>query len=301
VGRTAVTRRKFITNSLAAVAGIALPTAGYAQFVEPHRLSVTSLDFRIPNLPDAFDGFRVAQLSDFHYGIYTGADEIAESVALANSLHPDLIVLTGDYITAPDEEKRPPATDPVFSEIVQCARILSALHAPHGVLGCLGNHDAVVDPQYFHEVFLACGMRLLRNSSAPIERSGKRLWLAGIDDALFGKPDFSAAIRDVPPGEVAILLAHEPDVADQVARYPFAVQLSGHSHGGQVRLPLITSHYLPPLARKYPFGFYRIKNLQLYTNRGIGTIMLPYRFNAPPEVTLITLHAVEAMGEKGRS
>ena len=271
------------------MAGIALPTATYAQFVEPHHLTLTNLELHIPGLPEAFDGFRIAQLSDFHYGVYTSADLIAASVRMTNSLKADLIAITGDLITAPYEEGPPPPTDPVFSEIAQCAQILSALHAPEGVVGCLGNHDALVNPHYVQEVLTAYGMRLLRNSNTAIEREGKRLWIAGLDDALFGIPHFHMAIQGIPSGETTILLAHEPDVADETADFPIAVQLSGHSHGGQIRLPLITSHVLPPKARKYPYGFYRIRNLQLYTNRGIGTIEVPYRFNAPPEVTLFTL------------
>lgn len=271
------------------MAGIALPTAIYAQFIEPHHLTLTRLELRVPRLPEAFDGFRIAQLSDFHYGVYTSAELVAASVRMANSLKPDLVTVTGDFITAPYEAGPPPPTDPVFSEIAQCAQILSALRASEGVVGCLGNHDAMVNPAYVQEVFIAYGMRLLRNSNMTIEREGKRLWVAGLDDALFGIPHMNMAIQGIPSGETTVLLAHEPDVADEAADLPIAVQLSGHSHGGQIRIPLITSHVLPPKARKYPYGFYRIKNLQLYTNRGIGAIEVPYRFNAPPEVTLFTL------------
>lgn len=273
---------------MGAIVGAAVPLAAYAQFIEPHRLTVTRLDLRIPNLPDAFDGFRIAQLSDFHYGVYTGRREISAAVALANSLQPDLTLVTGDFITAPAERPILP-TQRAFTDAALCAEGLSGLRAVHGVYSCLGNHDADFDSGYITEVLNALRMPVLTNSNRPIERTGKRIWLAGIDDALFGTPDFGRALARIPAGEPVVLMAHEPDLADEAAKHPIAVQLSGHSHGGQIRFPVIGPLYLPPLAKNYPFGYYRVRNMHLYTNRGIGTILLPFRFNAPPEVTLATL------------
>src|SRR5262249_34591136 len=119
-----------------------------------------------------------------------------------------------------------------------------------------------------------------------------RLWLAGVDDVIEGKPDMDRTLRGIPGNEAVILLAHEPDFADQVVQYPVDLQLSGHSHGGQVRIPLIGAPYLPELGRKYPWGLRRIGRLTLYTNVGIGTIRVPFRWNCPPEITLITLRAL---------
>jgi predicted MPP superfamily phosphohydrolase len=132
---------------------------------------------------------------------------------------------------------------------------------------------------------------VLLNANQVLERGSARLWLAGLDDAIHGSPNLDLALRGIPRGEATVLLAHEPDLADIVARHPVHLQLSGHSHGGQVRVPLLGSPYLPPLARKYPYGYYRVGGMQLYTNRGIGTIILPVRFDAPPEVTMFTLHS----------
>lgn len=289
VEKTGVSRRKFLRNSLTAAAGAAIPLAGYAQFIEPHHLTLEQVDLHIPNLPEAFDGFRIAQLSDFHYGAYTGASEISVAVNLANSLKPDLTVVTGDFITWPGEDIAVPVTHPVFTEIALCAQTLSGLSAPSGVFGCFGNHDVLVGERYITEVFDSFHIRLLANENRAIERNGKRMWIAGVDDAISGGADFVKTLRGIPSNEPVILLAHEPDVADEAAKYPVAVQLSGHSHGGQIRLPLVDTLYLPRLAEKYPYGYYRVHNMHLYTNRGIGTILLPYRFNAPPEVTLITL------------
>jgi predicted MPP superfamily phosphohydrolase len=289
VGKTAVSRRKFLRTSLAAATSAAIPLAAYAQWVEPHHLTVERLELKIPNLPEAFDGFRIAQLSDFHYGTYTGEHEISAAVRLANSLKPDLVVITGDFITAPSFDRTPATTHPVYTELGLCAQVLSGLSSANAVLGCVGNHDVWVNRQYIAEVFSSFAMTLLVNENRAIERNGKRLWIAGVDDAIFGTADFARALRGIPPNEPILMLAHEPDLADEAAKYPIAVQLAGHSHGGQIRFPLLGALYLPELAKKYPFGYYRVGKMHLYTNRGIGTIVLPYRFNAPPEVTIVTL------------
>ena len=287
MGRTGLTRRKFLRTSLAVAAGTAVPLAGYSQFIEPYHLTTTRLEFRIPNLPEAFDGFRICQLSDFHYGAYTGAREISAAVALANSLNPDFVVLTGDFITSPGQPVS--LTHRVFTDMALCAEVLSGLKAPTGVFACLGNHDAAFNSSYVSEVLTSFRISVLTNSKWPIERAGKRLWLIGVDDGIFGRPDFKQALKGIAPNETVVLISHEPDLADEAARYPIAVQLSGHSHGGQIRIPGFTGLFLPELAQTYPFGYYRIRDMHLYTNRGIGTVVLPYRFNAPPEVTLITI------------
>lgn len=212
------------------------------------------------------------------------------AVDLANSLQPDMTVLTGDFITSSHDPGSYSRDDPVFSQMRRCAEFVSHLRAPNGVFACAGNHDANIGTVYVSETLRQVGITLLRNENRPIERNGARIWLAGVADAIYDSPDFARA-ASVPSGEVTVLLAHEPDVADETAKYPFALQLSGHSHGGQIRFPFVGALYLPPLAQKYPFGYYRLGNLHLYTNRGIGEILLPYRLNAPPEITLITLRS----------
>jgi predicted MPP superfamily phosphohydrolase len=130
---------------------------------------------------------------------------------------------------------------------------------------------------------------VLRNQSVPIEKDGSRFWLAGVDDVLGQKADISTTLRGVPSDEATVLLAHEPDYADYVASYPVDLQLSGHTHGGQLRIPFLLPLYLPKLGRKYVWGRYQIRELALYTNRGLGTINIPARLNCPPEITLLTL------------
>ncbi len=135
------------------------------------------------------------------------------------------------------------------------------------------------------------GIPVLSNRSVAIERGVSRFWLAGIDDALEGQPDLGAALANIPAGEAVVLMAHEPDFADESSLSPVDLQLSGHSHGGQVWIPGIGAPWLPVMGRKYPRGRYKVGNLTLYTNIGIGTIRAPIRLNCPPEVTLITLRA----------
>jgi predicted MPP superfamily phosphohydrolase len=158
-----------------------------------------------------------------------------------------------------------------------------------GMFAALGNHDVNSDHRWITEIIESNGIPVLRNRSIPLETGNTRIWLAGVDDVLEGKPDLDATLRSVPSGEPVILLVHEPDFADEAARRPIDLQLSGHSHGGQVWLPGIGAPWLPPLGREYPRGLRRVGNLSLYTNIGLGTIRLPIRLNCPPEITVLRL------------
>ena len=135
----------------------------------------------------------------------------------------------------------------------------------------------------------AVGIPTFSNTSVAIEKDGGRFWLAGVDDVLGGGADLPEALRRVPGEDAVVLMAHEPDYADHVARYPVDLQLSGHTHGGQIRIPFLRPLYLPPLAKKYVWGLFKIRELTLYTNAGLGTVELPVRWNCPPEITLITV------------
>ena len=205
---------------------------------------------------------------------------------MVNDLRPDLIVLTGDFVTAPfvrnDDEKAASAAEP-------CARLLRQMRSRHGLWAVMGNHDCATDPQRVTRALQAEGIQCLANESSAIERDGVRFWLAGVNDVLSGNANLPKTLHDVPSDEATVLLVHEPDYADVVARLPVDLQLSGHSHGGQVRLPWLGPLYLPDLARKYVWGLYQLGNLTLYTNPGLGTIGLPVRWNCPPEITLLTL------------
>jgi uncharacterized protein len=247
-----------------------------ARWWEPHRLVVEWLELAFPDLPRGLEGLRIAQLSDFHRSPVVRQWEIERAVARANALAPDLIVLTGDYVTFGRHYAAP------------CAAALSALRAPLGRYAILGNHD-YWSPDAVAAALREAGLTVLRNQAQPVRQGGGELWLIGLDDAWARKHDIPAALECVPAPAFKVALMHEPDVADEIARYPIQLQLSGHSHGGQICLPGIGPLHLPKLGRRYPMGLYRIGELQLYTNRGVGRVSPAVRINCPPEITLITL------------
>jgi uncharacterized protein len=277
-----INRRKFIKR--AAAAGAAAIAAD-SIFIEPNRPRLIRKEIALPRWPTRLDGFTIALLSDFHYDPYFSVHPIRRGVDLVNRLRPDLIALTGDFISVPWVGN--PAMNVANTE--PCAQLLGKLRAPHGVWSVLGNHDVFSDPNRITNALQAVGIPILSNQSVPIEKDGARFWLSGVEDVLGGDPDLPGTLARVPGDEAVVLMVHEPDYADYVAEYPVDLQLSGHSHGGQVKPPLMRPLYLPPLAKKYVWGLFKIRELTLYTNAGIGTVNLPVRWNCPPEVTWITL------------
>ncbi|HZW92913.1 MAG TPA: metallophosphoesterase [Candidatus Eremiobacteraceae bacterium] len=277
------TRRRFLRG---AVATCAAAIAGDAVLVDPNRPRIVRQEFFLPRWPEEMDSFTVAILSDFHYDPYFSAHPLRAAIPMVNSLHPDLIVLTGDFVSVPEIGKKKRGAN----DAEPCAQLLRQLAgAPHGLWAVLGNHDYETDPDHVTHALQAENIRVLANQSDAIERNGARIWLAGVTDVLSWTADLSETLHRVPSGEAVIMLAHEPDFADEASRFPIDLQLSGHSHGGQIRIPLLPPLYLPPLARKYILGTYHIRDLTLYTNAGIGTVMVPMRLNCPPEITLLTL------------
>lgn len=244
-------------------------------------------EYFLPRWPEKLNGFMVAVLSDFHYDPYFSRHPLHAAIPLVNNLRPDLIAFTGDFVTVPnfgDEAKGALAAEP-------CADLLRRMTAPHGLWAVLGNHDECTDHKHVTRALEAQNIRVLANQSEAIEQNGGRFWLAGVNDVLSNTADLPKTLRRVPMGEAVILLAHEPDFADESSHYPIDLQLSGHSHGGQVRIPFLPPLFLPELAKKYVWGRYQVGSLPLYTTAGIGTIELPVRLNCPPEITLLTLHS----------
>jgi len=277
-----ISRRNLIR--LAASAGVGALAADAILF-EPNRLQLVNQEIRLRRWPSRLDGFSIALLSDFHYDPHFSIHPIRAAIKLVAQIQPQLIVLTGDFVSVPnigDSKLGAAAAEP-------CAQLLRRMQAPYGLWAVMGNHDYYTDPDHVTSVLRAEGINVLANQSSPIESNGARFWLAGVDDILGRTADLDAALHNVPAEEATILLAHEPDYADRVARHPVDLQLSGHSHGGQVRLPFIGPLYLPDLARKYIRGLYKIGQLTLYTNPGLGTVEVPVRLNCPPEVTLLTI------------
>jgi len=276
------TRRQFLR---AAAAAGAVAIAGDAILLEPNRPRIVRQEFFLPRWPERLNGFVIALLSDFHYDPYFSVHPLHATIPMVNNLHPDLIVLTGDFVSVPfvgDDRKGASAAEP-------CARLLRQMTAPHGLWAVMGNHDDGTDPERVTRALEAEHIHVLANQSEAIERDGARIWLAGVNDVLSKTADLSKTLHRVPAGEAVVLLAHEPDFADEASRFPIDLQLSGHSHGGQIRIPLLPPLYLPEMGKKFVWGAYRVGRLALYTNPGLGTIGVPMRINCPPEITLLTL------------
>jgi hypothetical protein len=277
-----INRRKFL--SLAAGGG-AVALAADGVLIEPNRLQVVRKEIPLRRWPASMDGFTIALLSDFHYDPYFSIHPIRAAVNIVNDLHPDLVVLTGDFVSSPwtgDPEKGAALAEP-------CGQVLSKLQAPFGLWAVMGNHDAFTDPDHVTSALRNVGIKVLANQSTPMEKNGGRFWLGGVDDVLGRTADLDATLHGIPASEATVLLVHEPDYADRVARHPVDLQLSGHTHAGQIRIPFLPPMYLPELARKYVWGLYKVGELALYTNAGIGTVDIPVRFNCPPEITLIKI------------
>jgi len=252
-------------------------------------LRVSRVAVVLPHLPAALDGFRIAQLSDLHLEPFTKARDIEETVARCNALRPDLVALTGDFVT---NTARPAGL---------LAELLSQLHAPSGVFACLGNHDFWSDHGVVERALRERGIAVLRNETRMVQTDRGALAVAGMDSRYVGRANLRSTLSDWKPGQPLVMLMHEPDVADELAASKVeALQLSGHTHGGQLRIL-----GRPPLAfrrarwgKKYLAGCYEVGSVQLYVNRGIGCVGVPLRVMCPPEITEITLRSPEA-GPRG--
>jgi predicted MPP superfamily phosphohydrolase len=238
------------------------------------------LDVEMPGLDAAWDGYRLAHLTDIHLGQWLSPARLQGVVDLTNGLAPDLIALTGDYLSYDlDGSTR------------DLEREFARLRANDGVFSVLGNHDHWVGAERVRALLERCRIRDLRNEVVTLKRGAAVLHLAGVDDAMVGQDDLPRVLSQLPPGP-AVLLAHEPDFADRAARAGrFGLQLSGHSHGGQIVLPRFGPLIRGPYCWKYPIGRYQVKNMTLYTNRGLGSNMWWIRINCPPEIALLTLRA----------
>ncbi len=241
-----------------------------------------SLDF--PSLPSAFDGFRMLQISDFHID---GVDGLAEAlVPLLSGIRPDVCLLTGDYRF---EDRG--ACDEVYARM---RTVLSSIEAREGIYGILGNHDSA-------EIALALeqmGVRMLVNESVEIGRGAHSLAVIGVDDPFeYGCDDLPEALSSVAPASFKVLLAHAPELYEEAAASGIDLYLSGHTHGGQIRFPLIGSiRNNARCPRQYAHGWWRHQIMQGYTSAGVGCSSLPIRYNCPPEVVLIELHRAEGDG-----
>jgi len=280
--KTFLTRRSFLRGSALTAAGLAVYSGEFAR----HEISILTRTIAIEKLPDAFHGFRIALISDIHFDEYTEPSFVRRVIGHVNSLVPDMVLITGDFIS-----NTPLGHDFAYGAMFRCADVLREIVCPLR-FGVMGNHDSILGPPNIHDALATASIPLLFNQYVPIERDGQRLWLAGVADAVTNVPDLELAIPARPDGPV-LLMCHAPDYADNVVAHPRGplvdFMISGHSHGGQVRLPFVGALHTPSWGQKYVEGLFRFGGMQLYVNRGIGTVGVPFRLNCPPEITLFTL------------
>ena len=278
-------RRTFAAGFVAVTGGLAL----YSNEVGRHEIDVTERTFYIANLPPAFEGFRILQFSDIHLEEFMEDFFLRRVVERVNALNADLVLVTGDFIS-----RGPMPVDLSFAAAGRCAALLSKLTCKER-FGILGNHDAMVGPKLIRNHMETNGLPLLVNEWVKIERAGQHIILGGIDDFSHGRPNLAQAVPDNPDAPV-ILMAHEPDYFNKVLAHErgqfVSLMLSGHTHGGQVRIPGMRPLFLPPLGKLYVEGHFQSGGTQLYVNRGIGTVGAPFRFNCPPEITVATLRGL---------
>jgi predicted MPP superfamily phosphohydrolase len=243
-------------------------------------LQVVRVHVPVDALPSAWHGTRIGLISDLHIGAHMSAARVKQVVRRLNAQKPDLVMIAGDTVDAKVTQS---------AEAAPALRALHALEAPHGVYHILGNHDTR-RAKLWRPLLQEGGIRVLENEHVRLQKAGDTLYLVGLADALNGRLDADRAWHSIPKEACVIAAVHEPDAADDLVGRPLALQLSGHSHGGQIVLPFSRPRSLPPLGRKYPSGLYTTEAGHLvYTTRGVGTSQIPFRLFARPEITIITL------------
>jgi predicted MPP superfamily phosphohydrolase len=279
VGRRELLRRAAGLTLVASAVGVA--GLEYTRTIEPSWVEITVVPVRMPGLASAFEGYCIAQISDLHLGDWLTPVQLVQVVRTVNGLGADLIAVTGDFITSHASKH---AQDLITT--------LRDLHAPDGVAGILGNHDHWSNAAIIRRVIVESGMLDLNNAVHTLLRGGALLHIAGVDDMWERKARLDDVLAAMPREGAAVLLAHEPDFADVSAPSGrFGLQISGHSHGGQVIAPFIGPLQLPLYAKKYPLGRYQVGQMTQYTNRGIGMLQPHVRLNCRPEITVYTLEA----------
>ncbi len=274
-GRVATREGKQPETPLRALA-LNLSEAARSALTEPFRLTIEHHQIHLRRLPRELDGFRIVQLSDIHHSPFTSREQIERAVATANNLQPDIVALTGDYVSKEREYAAP------------CAELLGTLRARYGVYAVLGNHDHWTDAALITDLFRAEGITVLVNQGMRFENKGASFWLAGVDDTMVGLEDLPLALAGSSDDEFKLLLAHNPIILRRAARAGVDLVLSGHTHGGQVSLrPERNASGRP--RRRVLKGLVGLGNTQIYVTRGLGTVVLPVRFGCPPEVSLLEL------------
>jgi len=272
-------RRSFF--KILGAAGLTSAAAGggfvYGRQFEIEWWTLEEVSIPVNGLDPRLDGFRILLISDFHLYPHTRLEYLNEVVEACLKFPVDLAVYLGDFVQG------------TVDSIHDLAPLLARVNPRHGSFCVIGNHDIWKGRDVVTRALSREGLTVLVNKGLSLTHDGAPFFLAGVDDCWSGRPDLAAAMSDWSGERCALLLSHEPDPADLYsADSRITVQLSGHSHAGQVRIPGFGSPFLPPFGEKYDMGLYRVRDMWLYTNRGIG-VTVPIRLNCRPEVTLVTL------------
>jgi predicted MPP superfamily phosphohydrolase len=271
-------RRTFLKTAIAAAVPTAPVVVASYGLYEAGSVRIERPTVELPYLPAAFDGLRVAFLTDIHHGPFVGLDYVASIVRTTLALGPDLILLGGDYVSKEARYVEP------------CFEVLAGLKAPLGVFGVLGNHDYWHGLRETHAGFAAAGIGELTNAGVWLERGTSRLRLAGVDDYWGGKPDAVPAVGPARAEDACVLVSHNPDFAESLRDSRVGLVLSGHTHGGQVYVPGYGAPIVPSrYGQKYLQGLVQAPTTRVYVSRGLGTVTPPLRYNSRPELTLLTL------------
>ena len=244
---------------------------------EANSLSLERVGITLNRLPKKLDGLKIIHLSDTHHSPFTSLEHIARTVKIANRLKPDMFILTGDYVSHEANYIEP------------VAKVLGELESEFGTFACLGNHDHWTDPDLITNSLRKQGITVLINEGFRFEARGGSFWLAGVDDHMVGKTDLPSALRGSFPDEMKLLLAHNPIIFRKSVRAGVDLTLSGHTHGGQIKIRDKDKGIIR--RRKLTAGLHERQDSQIYITRGIGTVVLPVRYQCPPEISLLELRS----------
>ena len=254
----------------------------YVSKIEPNWFEIAPINLTIPNLPKTFEGFKIVQISDIHADDSMNKKKLAKIVRLIDKQQPDIVAITGDFTTK--------KTDVATTTLLETT--LRELSPKEKTVAVLGNHDHWSDANQIRNILSNSNILDVSNSVYTLERGQDKLNIAGVDDYWANKSRLDLVLQKLPADGIAILLVHEPDFADiSSVKDRFILQISGHSHGGQVKIPFRKPSVLPPYAKKYPSGLYQVGNMIQYTNRGVGMVKPLVRFNCRPEITVFTLNS----------
>lgn len=267
--------------ALASVIGGASGTAigVWSLFVAPRRPRLERIDLPLPAAHKRLAGLRIGFITDAHIGPTFKPSDLERAITLLADEKPDLMLMGGDFAS-----ESPRYVDQAASAVAPLVNV-----ARLGAYGVLGNHDMECGAKKVTAALEARGIQVLRNEAIALATGRGTLWIAGIDEITHFNHDAKTTFGQIPPGEAILALWHEPDLAEQAAELGAFAQLSGHTHGGQIRFPLIGPLVLPRFGRRFIRGAMQVEGMTLYVSRGAGVYRPPVRFRCPPEVTLVTL------------